>query len=186
MYSSRFVITALYFQRFYLFLESRHCFVCLLNFSAQSLSETSEPLIARFSHGSPPAFPGFQGSQPEGYLSREKKQPSDITYNCWKNMFLILHTDCVITCMFFHGLKARGISLVYALTLTIGKNRTFSYGFDGEMLIRFEKHSLYFLQQLGKAILCCLLPWGSLRKQYENDFFFFTTSIFDACRQTQK
>lgn len=39
------------------------------------------------------------------------------------------------------------------------------------MLIRFEKYSLYFLQQLGKAILCCLLPWGSLRKQYENDFF---------------
>lgn len=41
------------------------------------------------------------------------------------------------------------------------------------MLIRFEKYSLYFLQQLGKAILCWLLPWGSLRKQYENDFFSF-------------
>lgn len=52
------------------------------------------------------------------------------------------------------------------------------------MLIRFEKYSLYFLKQLGKAILCCLLPWGSLREQYENDFFFFTTSIFDARRQT--
>lgn len=54
------------------------------------------------------------------------------------------------------------------------------------MLIRLEKYSLYFLQQLGKAILCCLLPWGSLRKQYENDFFFFTTSVFDACRQMLK
>lgn len=54
------------------------------------------------------------------------------------------------------------------------------------MLIRFEKYSRYFLQQLGKAILCCLLPWGSLRKQYENDFFFFTTSVFDACRQMLK
>lgn len=27
-----------------------------------------------------------------------------------------------------------------------------------------------------KAILCRLLPWGGLRKQYENDFFFFFLS----------
>lgn len=91
--------------------------------------------------------------------------------------------------MFFHGLKARGNSLVYALTPAIGKRNLFLFiffSFDGEMLIRFEKYSLYFLQQLGKAILCSLLPWGSLRKQYENDFFFFTTRIFDACRQALK
>lgn len=40
-------------------------------------------------------------------------------------MFLILHTDCVITCMFFYSLKARGIFLVYALTHTIGKTEPF-------------------------------------------------------------
>lgn len=40
-------------------------------------------------------------------------------------MFFILHTDCVITCMFFWGLRASGISLVFAQTLTIGKTGPF-------------------------------------------------------------
>lgn len=96
----------------------------MLNFPLNScLSETSDPLIVWFSRCSPPSAPGFQGSQPDDYLSREKR--SDIASYDWKTMFLILHTHCVITCMFFHGLKARGISLVYALTPTIGKTEPF-------------------------------------------------------------
>lgn len=91
--------------------------------SAQFLSQTSEPLIAWFSHPSPPSAPGFQDLRPKGYLSREKRSVIALYY--WKTMFLILQTDCVITRMFFHGLKARGISLVYALTPTIGKTEPF-------------------------------------------------------------
>lgn len=99
-------------------------FGCMLNFQLSSfISETSDPLIAWFSHPSPPSVPGFQGSEPKGYLSREKR--SAITLYYWKTMFFILQTDCIITCMFFHGLKARGISLVYALTPTIGKTEPF-------------------------------------------------------------
>lgn len=44
----------------------------------------------------------------------------------WKNIVLVLYTDCVITCMFFFlGLKAGGISLACALTPTIGKAEPF-------------------------------------------------------------
>lgn len=69
--------------------------VCLLNFQP-SLLLSGTSLIAWFSLGRPPSLCGFQQSQPGG----GEKSPGDISHYCWRNMFLILHTDCVITCMF--------------------------------------------------------------------------------------
>lgn len=51
------------------------------------------------------------------------------------------------------------------------------------MLIRFEKYSLYFLQQSGKAILCCLLPWGSSRKNTIWKWFLFLYNKHIWCLQ---
>ena len=144
--------TTLYFQCFHTVFESCPWLGRLLNFPLCSyLSETSEPLIAWFSHSSPPSSQDFRDHSLMAIVQGSTKKREEISLLTAENpCSLSPHTDCAITCMFFHGLKARGISLVsgfYALTPIIGKTEPFLKVFDGEMLIRFEKCNRYFLQQ---------------------------------------